>query len=341
MLVVVELDDLTGQVGLERSVVVGQVGKGVRRHGGPPLQGTMGTGCTLSGRSGPAHAVAPLPRGRHPSRPSWVWTERRVSCCTHGLRGTSCRPRPARAGGRAHPPRRGELTLEWFRSELLHIDRKGDGTPVTAPTGRPSASSARSSADPPPRRRHPRRGGGRHRSARAAGAGSSTRSTAPRPSPTACRSTPTCWPSRTSTASPSASSTCPALGETVYAGRGLGLLLQRRARPASATATDLRRRLPHHQRLRTTGPTPCSGAAAAPRLNLRTWGDGYGYVLVATGRHRGHGRPDRRALRPRPDAGDHRRGRRPLHRPRRRRHAGRRSRPGQQRPHPRRAARRC
>ena len=61
---------------------------------------------------------------------------------------------------------------------------------------------------------------------------------------------------------------------------------------------------------------------------LRTWGDGYGYALVATGRVGGDGRPRRGALRHRADARDPRRGRRALHRPARRGRHRRRQRRG-------------
>ena len=202
VLVVVELDDLAGDVGLERAVVVGQVGKGVLRHGGPPLLGTMGTGCTLSGRSGPAHAVAPLPGGRrgegaHGSGP--------MGAC-HAVPMVSEAP-PADpalldAGGGAHPQGgRGHARVVPLRAAphrpqgRRHAGDRGRPRRRAAPprgAGRALSPTTASSA----RRRPSRRD-------RRAGAGSSTRSTAPRRSPTACRCTPTCWRSRTSTASPS------------------------------------------------------------------------------------------------------------------------------------------
>ena len=99
----------------------------------------------------------------------------------------------------------------------------------------------------------------------------------------------------------------PALGETVYAGRGLGCFCNG-DRPASASARD------------STGPTSSTSGFAlvrrrcsarhAGRLKLRTWGDGYGYVLVATGRMEAMVDPVAALLRPGADAGDPRRGRR-------------------------------
>lgn len=74
----------------------------------------------------------------------------------------------------------------------------------------------------------------------------------------------------------------PALGETVFAGRGLGCFLN----GAPCSVND-------HASLEgtylsTSGYTPwdddCLLRAKRAGLNLRTWGDGYGYVLVATGR---------------------------------------------------------
>mgnify|MGYP000870267862 FL=1 len=74
----------------------------------------------------------------------------------------------------------------------------------------------------------------------------------------------------------------PALGETVYAGRGLGCF----DNGAPCSVND--REGIHDAYLTSSGLSPwddaCLLRAKAARLNLRTWGDGYGYVLVATGR---------------------------------------------------------
>ncbi len=74
----------------------------------------------------------------------------------------------------------------------------------------------------------------------------------------------------------------PALGETIYAGRGLGCF----ANGAPASVND--RPGIDDAYLTSSGLSPwddqCLLRAKAAGLNVRTWGDGYGYVLVATGR---------------------------------------------------------
>jgi histidinol phosphatase-like enzyme (inositol monophosphatase family) len=74
----------------------------------------------------------------------------------------------------------------------------------------------------------------------------------------------------------------PALGETVYAGRGLGCF--RNGRPAHVSN---RGRLPGSY-LTTSGfdywPESTLAELRASGMFMRTWGDGYGYALVATGR---------------------------------------------------------
>ena len=74
----------------------------------------------------------------------------------------------------------------------------------------------------------------------------------------------------------------PALGETVYAGRGLGCFCNGVPTRVSDRA-GLRGAY-----VTTSGFGSWSDSALASgraaRVNLRTWGDGYGYVLVATGR---------------------------------------------------------
>ena len=74
----------------------------------------------------------------------------------------------------------------------------------------------------------------------------------------------------------------PALGETVYAGRGLGCWCNERPAHVSDRAALA------GAYLTTSGfdywPTPSLLAVQAAGLQMRTWGDGYGYALVATGR---------------------------------------------------------
>lgn len=74
----------------------------------------------------------------------------------------------------------------------------------------------------------------------------------------------------------------PALGQTVYAGRGLGAYCNNDPVHVNdrATVTD--------SYVMTSGMAFWSGdlvdRANAAGLHLRTWGDGYGYAMVATGR---------------------------------------------------------
>jgi histidinol-phosphatase len=74
----------------------------------------------------------------------------------------------------------------------------------------------------------------------------------------------------------------PALGEVVYAGRGRGCFCN--GRPARVSTRDA---LPGSY-LTTSGfdywPESALAAVRASGMFMRTWGDGYGYALVATGR---------------------------------------------------------
>ncbi len=74
----------------------------------------------------------------------------------------------------------------------------------------------------------------------------------------------------------------PALGETVYAGRGLGCF-------ANGAPVHVSERAELSGSYVTTSSFASwsddqLSACRAARTNLRTWGDGYGYALVATGR---------------------------------------------------------
>jgi histidinol phosphatase-like enzyme (inositol monophosphatase family) len=74
----------------------------------------------------------------------------------------------------------------------------------------------------------------------------------------------------------------PALGEAVYAGRGLGCF--RNGQPARVSDRSRLR----GSYLTTSGfdywPESTLSALRASGMFMRTWGDGYGYALVATGR---------------------------------------------------------
>ncbi len=74
----------------------------------------------------------------------------------------------------------------------------------------------------------------------------------------------------------------PALGETVWAGRGLGAFCN------GEPCTVSERRSIEGAYLTTSGtdywPPEALAAVIASPLHVRTWGDAYGYALVATGR---------------------------------------------------------
>lgn len=74
----------------------------------------------------------------------------------------------------------------------------------------------------------------------------------------------------------------PALGETVYAGRGLGCFCNGEPARVSDHATLADAYLTTSS-FRSWSDQALAGARSAG-INLRTWGDGYGYALVATGR---------------------------------------------------------
>lgn len=74
----------------------------------------------------------------------------------------------------------------------------------------------------------------------------------------------------------------PALGETVWAGRGLGCWSERGPARVHERAS-LDRAYVMSSSLDTWTPAQLAAVAGAGAI-LRTWGDGYGYALVATGR---------------------------------------------------------
>ncbi len=175
----------------------------------------------------------------------------------------------------------GERTLRWFRSDDLAVERKADGTPVTAADKDAERFLREQLADAFP------------------GDGVLGEEEAPTPSTTGRR-----WlldPIDGTTAF-----TCgvplysnllaledehgiavgvvhlPALGETVWAGRGLGCWSDRGPARVSTHATldgayVMSSSFSHW-------PPGTVAALEAAGAILRTWGDGYGYALVATGR---------------------------------------------------------
>ena len=101
----------------------------------------------------------------------------------------------------------------------------------------------------------------------------------------------------------------PALGETVWAGRGLGLLVRARPGPGAATHATPRRRLRDVELVHPLAARTRSPRVEAAGAVLRTWGDGYGYALVATGRVAAMVDPIVEPYDVGPDAGAPRRGR--------------------------------
>ncbi len=74
----------------------------------------------------------------------------------------------------------------------------------------------------------------------------------------------------------------PALGETVFAGRGLGCFFD--GAPCSVSTTDSLDGAYLCATEFDRWDPPLFGAVADAGLHLRTWGDAYGYALVASGR---------------------------------------------------------
>jgi histidinol-phosphatase len=175
----------------------------------------------------------------------------------------------------------GDRTLRWFRAADLTVERKGDGTPVTVADKDAERFLREALAEQFP------------------GDGVLGEEEAPTPSTTGRR-----WiidpidGTKAFTAGVPLYSNLlaledehgiavgvvhlPALGETVWAGRGLGCWSERgRARVSDHATLDgayvMSSSLSHW---------PPGSTAALERAGavLRTWGDGYGYALVATGR---------------------------------------------------------
>jgi histidinol phosphatase-like enzyme (inositol monophosphatase family) len=175
----------------------------------------------------------------------------------------------------------GKLTLEWFRSVDLAVDRKGDGTPVTA-------------ADRAVERFVRERLAVTHPDDAIVGeeesdlSGTSGRRWIVDPidgTKAFTHGVPlysTLLAFEDEHGSAIGVIDLPALGETVYAGRGLGCFCN--GEPARVSSRDRLR----GSYLTTSGfdywAEEALMAARSSGMFLRTWGDGYGYALVATGR---------------------------------------------------------
>lgn len=175
----------------------------------------------------------------------------------------------------------GRLTLGWFRAVDLAVDRKGDGTPVTA---------ADRAAERFIRERlaatHPDDAIVGEEEADAAGTSGRRWIVDPIDGTKAFTQGVPLYCTLLAFEDEHGPAIgvidLPALGETVYAGRGLGCFCN--GAPARVSARDQLR----GSYLTTSGfdywDEAALTAARASGMLLRTWGDGYGYALVATGR---------------------------------------------------------
>jgi len=174
----------------------------------------------------------------------------------------------------------GALTLQWFTAEELEVERKGDGTPVTA-------------ADRAAERRVRELLAARHPDDAVAGEeeadveGTSGRRWIVDPidgTKAFTRGVPL-YSTLLAVVDEHGPAVgvidLPALGHTVWAGRGRGCFLDGRPTGVSTRAE------PADCVLSTSGwswwPDEALLAVKHAGFQLRTWGDGYGYALVATG----------------------------------------------------------
>ena len=199
------------------------------------------------------------------------------------LSGTDGRPAPAELLDLAVDLTRqaGELTLRWFRSDDLAVERKGDGTPVTA-----ADKAAERFLREQITTRFPTDAIVGEEEADTAGSSGRTWIIDPIDGTKAFTHGVPLYCNLLAVEDDQGPLigviNLPALGETVYAGRGLGCWVN--GAPARVSGRD---RVAGSY-LSTCGFDYWSDAMVAAARHsgaaLRTWGDGYGYALVATGR---------------------------------------------------------
>jgi histidinol phosphatase-like enzyme (inositol monophosphatase family) len=175
----------------------------------------------------------------------------------------------------------GELTLRWFRSSTLDVERKGDGTPVTA-----ADKAAERFLREQIGRRWPDDAVVGEEEDDVAGTSGRTWTIDPIDGTKAFTHGVPLYSNLLALSDESGPAVgvvnLPALGQTVWAGRGRGAFED--GRPARVSDTD---RLDGAY-LSTSGlehlPEGLVASVGEVGSYLRTWGDGYGYALVATGR---------------------------------------------------------
>ena len=175
----------------------------------------------------------------------------------------------------------GELTLEWFRSDRLAVDQKDDGTPVTEADRRAERFLRQEL-----RGRFPDDGIVGEEEADQPGTSGRRWVIDPIDGTKAFTHGVPLYTNLLALEDEAGSAlgiiNMPALGETVYAARGLGCWSNgQRAHVSEHPSVD-------GAYLTTSGFGYWDDAALlavkAAGMLLRTWGDGYGYALVATGR---------------------------------------------------------
>lgn len=175
----------------------------------------------------------------------------------------------------------GEATLRWFRNDELAIDRKGDGTPVTQ-ADREAERLIRAELAV----RHPDDGVLGEEEPETHGTSGRRWILDPIDGTKAFTHGVPLYSNLLAVEDDHGIAigviNIPALGETVWAGRGLGCFCNGQPARVSAVASVA------ESYISTSGFSPWSDEAILALQNtgahLRTWGDGYGYVLVATGR---------------------------------------------------------
>jgi histidinol phosphatase-like enzyme (inositol monophosphatase family) len=175
----------------------------------------------------------------------------------------------------------GELTLQYFQRDDLAIDRKGDGTPVTA-ADRGAERLLREEIEA----RFPDDGILGEEEAEKPGTSGRRWIIDPIDGTKAFTHGVPLYTNLLAIEDADGIAVgvinVPALGETVYAGRGLGCFAN--GRPVTVNDHDSF----EGAYVSTSGLSPWDDdmllRVKQTGFNVRTWGDGYGYVLVATGR---------------------------------------------------------